>query len=129
MELPKLLWLILSARPQCGLRGVICETRGGRYKSLWSKLDPWHEKLLAKAYPAEFAGALYHVTWRGDQQEAIYEDEEDRRTYLEILAEVLERFHWFYYAYCLIGNHYHLVIETLEGNPQRSRVPCKWGSG
>ena len=72
----------------------------------------------------EFAGALYHVTWRGDQQEAIYEDEEDRRTYPEILAEVLERFHWFCYAYCLMGNHYHLVIETLEGNPQRSRVPC-----
>ncbi len=96
------------------------------YKSLWSKLDPWHKKLLAKAFPAEFAGALYHVTWWGDRQEAIYEDEEDRRIYLEILAEVLERFHWFCYAYCLTGNHYHFVIETLEGNPQRSRVPCKW---
>lgn len=59
---------------------------------------------------------MYHVTARGDRQEAIYEDDQDRRVYLEILGDVVERFRWICYAYCLMGNHYHLVIETLEGN-------------
>jgi REP element-mobilizing transposase RayT len=41
---------------------------------------------------------------------------EDHRAYLKILAEVVERFGWCCYAYCLMDNHYHLVIETLAGN-------------
>lgn len=71
---------------------------------------------MARPLRIEFAGALYHVTARGDRQEAIYEDDKDRQAYLDILGEVVERFHWHCYAYCLMGNHYHLVIETLEGN-------------
>ena len=71
---------------------------------------------MARPLRIEFPGALYHITSRGDRQEAIYEDDEDRRAYLEILGDVVERFGWLCYAYCLMGNHYHLVIETLEGN-------------
>ena len=71
---------------------------------------------MARPLRIEFPEALYHVTSRGDRQEAIYEDDEDRRAYLEILGDVVKRFHWRCYAYCLMGNHYHLVIETLEGN-------------
>jgi len=71
---------------------------------------------MARPLRIEFPGALYHVTSRGDRQEPIYEDDDDRRAYLEILGDVIERFHCFCYAYCLMGNHYHLVIETLEGN-------------
>lgn len=71
---------------------------------------------MARPLRIEFPGALYHVTSRGDRQEAICEDDEDRRAYLEILGDVVERFGWLCYAYCLMGNHYHLVIETLEGN-------------
>jgi len=71
---------------------------------------------MARPLRIEFPGALYHVTSRGDRQETIYDDDEDRRTYLEILGDVVERFDWLCYAYCLMGNHYHLVIETLEGN-------------
>ena len=71
---------------------------------------------MARPLRIEFDGALYHVTARGDRQEAIYEDDQDRRAYLEILGGVVKQFHWICYAYCLMGNHYHLVIETLEGN-------------
>ena len=71
---------------------------------------------MARPLRIEFAGALYHVTSRGGRREAIYEDDQDRRAYLKILSDVVQRFGWFCYAYCLMGNHYHLVIETLEGN-------------
>ena len=64
----------------------------------------------------EFAGALYHVTARGDRREPIYDDDEDRRAYLDILGEVVEDFNWICHAYCLMGNHYHLVVETPDGN-------------
>lgn len=75
-------------------------------------------KLRAMARPLriEYPGALYHVTSRGDRREAIYEDDEDRRNFLRILAEVISRFRWLCHAYCLMPNHYHLVVETPEGN-------------
>jgi putative transposase len=64
----------------------------------------------------EFAGALYHVTSRGDRREAIYEDDADRVQFLEILDGVIATFNWAGHAYCQMGNHYHLVIETPDGN-------------
>jgi len=64
----------------------------------------------------EFAGALYHVTSRGDRGEAIYEDDSDRIQFLEILGEVITTFNWVCHAYCQMGNHYHLVIETPDDN-------------
>jgi len=64
----------------------------------------------------EFAGALYHVTARGDGREAIYLDDGDRERYLDVLAQVCERFNWCCHAYCLMGNHYHLLIETPDAN-------------
>jgi len=64
----------------------------------------------------EFPGALYHVTSRGDRQEDIYLDDEDRRVYLDILKNVCERFNWVVHAYCLMSNHYHLLIETPDSN-------------
>lgn len=64
----------------------------------------------------EFPGALYHVESRGHRNEPIYEDDTDRETFLEILAEAVERFSWRCYAYCLMTNHYHLLIETPQAN-------------
>lgn len=64
----------------------------------------------------EFSGALYHVTARGDRQEAIYEDDEDRRRFLTTVGEVVEGWNWVCHAYCLMTNHYHLVLETPDGN-------------
>ena len=64
----------------------------------------------------EYAGALYHVTSRGNGQDDIYLNDEDRIDYLEVLREVGERFNWVIHAYCLMSNHYHILVETPDGN-------------
>jgi len=71
---------------------------------------------MARPLRIEYAGALYHVTSRGDRQETIFEDDQDRKAFLNVLGEVISRFRWRCHAYCLMGNHYHLMIETPEGN-------------
>ena len=71
---------------------------------------------MARPLRIEFENALYHVTSRGDGQEDIYMDDEDRLDYLGVLAEVCERFNWVLQAYCLMSNHYHLLIETPDSN-------------
>ncbi|MCF6336502.1 MAG: transposase [Gammaproteobacteria bacterium] len=71
---------------------------------------------MARPLRIEFSGALYHVTSRGDRREAIFEDDEDRQIFLYTLAEVVERFNWLCHAYCLMTNHYHLLVETPDGN-------------
>lgn len=64
----------------------------------------------------EFPNALYHVTSRGDRRENIYEDDEDREKFLELLDAVVANYNWLCHGYCLMSNHYHLIIETLDGN-------------
>jgi len=71
---------------------------------------------MARPLRIEYAGALYHVTSRGDRQEAIFDDDQHRTAFLNVLGEVISRFRWRCHAYCLMGNHYHLMIETPEGN-------------
>ena len=71
---------------------------------------------MARPVRLEFGGALYHVTSRGDRREAIYEDDADRIQFLDTLGQVVGQFNWRCHAYCLMGNHYHLVIETPDGN-------------
>jgi putative transposase len=56
------------------------------------------------------------VTSRGDRQEPIFEDDHDRTAFLKILGDVVSRFQWRCHAYCLMGNHYHLMIETPQAN-------------
>ena len=71
---------------------------------------------MARPLRIEFAGALYHVTARGDRQEDIYLDDADRQGFLSILEQVNNRFNWLVHAYCLMDNHYHLLVETLDSN-------------
>ena len=71
---------------------------------------------MARPLRIEFTGALYHVTSRGDRREPIFEDDEDRLRFLTVLAEVVERFNWLCHGYCLMTNHYHLVVETPDAN-------------
>jgi putative transposase len=67
----------------------------------------------------EYANALYHVTARGDRRENIYRDDNDREFWLEVLTRVCHRFNWVLHAYCQMHNHYHLVVETVEGHLSR----------
>lgn len=71
---------------------------------------------MARPLRIEFPGAIYHITSRGNAYQPIFMDDRDRKKFLEILSSAVERFTWVCHAYCLMGNHYHLVIETPEGN-------------
>ncbi len=71
---------------------------------------------MARPLRIEFRGALYHVTSRGDGREDIYLTDKDRVQYLDVLAQVCDRFNWVLHAYCLMSNHYHLLVETPDGN-------------
>ena len=67
---------------------------------------------MARPLRIEFAGALYHVTARGNARENIYGNDDDRRRFLSLLKAVVDRYDWYCHAYCLMDNHYHLLIET-----------------
>jgi len=64
----------------------------------------------------EIAGGLYHITARGDGREDIYRSDTDRLIWLDLFAEVCSRFNWICHAWCQMTNHYHLVVETADGN-------------
>ena len=74
---------------------------------------------MARPLRLEFPGAVYHVTSRGDRREPIFEDDEDRDAFLMVVAQATERFDAVVLAYCLMGNHYHVVIHTRRGNLSR----------
>ncbi len=67
----------------------------------------------------EYPGAVYHVTSRGDRREPIAKDDTDRAMFLEVLGQALARFDAQAWGYCLMGNHYHLVLHTREANLSR----------
>jgi REP element-mobilizing transposase RayT len=71
---------------------------------------------MARPLRLEFSGALYHVTSRGDRREDIFLCDDDRHDWLEVLGAVCERFNWVVHAFCQMTNHYHLLLETVDGN-------------
>jgi len=74
---------------------------------------------MARPLRIEFPGAVYHVTSRGNARRKIYRDDEDREAFLATLAWVAERFGWRCHAYCLMDNHFHLLLETPQPNLSR----------
>ena len=75
---------------------------------------------MARPLRLEFAGALYHVTARGNERKPIYRDERDRRRFLERLGAVAGGFYLRVHAYVLMRNHYHLLVETPAANLSRA---------
>jgi REP element-mobilizing transposase RayT len=71
---------------------------------------------MARPLRLEYPGALYHLTARGDNKAEIFLDNEDRNRFLKYLGIEVEQQRWICYAWCLMRNHYHLLIETPEGN-------------
>jgi REP element-mobilizing transposase RayT len=71
---------------------------------------------MARPLRLDFPGAVYHITARGDRQGLIFEDDADRATFIELLAREIKQQGWLLYAFCLLGNHYHLLLETPEPN-------------
>ncbi|MCP4752084.1 MAG: hypothetical protein GY866_14405 [Proteobacteria bacterium] len=71
---------------------------------------------MARPLRISFPGAFYHVTSRGNERKTIYKSRRDREKFLEYLAEVHERYSAIIHAYCLMTNHYHLLLETPDAN-------------
>jgi putative transposase len=71
---------------------------------------------MARPLRVEFPGATYHVMARGNERKAVYRDDQDRRRFLEALAEMVDRFAVRLHAYCLMPNHYHLLLDTPQAN-------------
>ena len=76
--------------------------------------------LMARKVRVEYAGAYYHVINRGNYRSFIFETEGTRKSFLKCLTEVCEATGWRVHAWCLMSNHYHLLIETPEPNCYRS---------
>lgn len=74
---------------------------------------------MARPLRIEYPGALYHITSRGNAGQKIFRSDKDRSVFQQLLGTVIERFHWLCHAWCFMDNHYHLVIETPEGNLSR----------
>lgn len=71
---------------------------------------------MARPLRIELAGGLYHVTSRGNQRQSIFLTDDDRQMWLDIFGSVCKRFNWVCHAWCQMTNHYHIVVETIEGN-------------
>lgn len=71
---------------------------------------------MARSPRGEIPGGVYHVTARGNRRQAIFLGDDDYAYFLRLATDVVTRLRWRWHAYCLLPNHYHLVIETPKGN-------------
>jgi REP element-mobilizing transposase RayT len=71
---------------------------------------------MARKLRVEYPGAIYHVMSRGDHREAVFRDDEDRERFLTTFGEACTKTGWQVQALCLMGNHFHLVVETPQPN-------------
>ena len=76
----------------------------------------WSSLCMARKVRVEFPGAIYHVMSRGDRGGDIFVDDVDRQEFLKTLAEACHKTAWEMHAYCLMRNHFHLVLETPNGD-------------
>ena len=71
---------------------------------------------MARKLRLQYPGAIYHVMNRGDRREPIFKDDTDRQRFLETLGETCLKTGWQVHAYCMMMNHFHLVVETPQAN-------------
>jgi putative transposase len=71
---------------------------------------------MARPLRIEYPEAVYHITSRGNEKKPVYKDDRDRDNFLTTLDKVNKRYNWLCHAYCLMDNHFHLLIETPDGN-------------
>lgn len=77
---------------------------------------------MARPLRINYPGAFYHITARGNEQKDIFKSKRDRIKFLEYLESSSERYDAVIHAFCLMNNHYHLLLETPAGNlPQIMR--------
>jgi putative transposase len=71
---------------------------------------------MARPLRVEFPGAIYHLTSRGNARQKVFFTDTDRELFLNTLARVASGYGWICHAYCLMANHYHLLVETPKPN-------------
>ena len=71
---------------------------------------------MARPLRVEFSGAIYHLTSRGNARQKVFFTDTDRELFLDTLSQVVSRYGWICHAYCLMANHYHLLVETPKAN-------------
>jgi putative transposase len=71
---------------------------------------------VARKLRVQYPGAVYHVMNRGDHREPIFRSTKDREVFLQTLGQACEKTDWQIHAWCLMSNHFHLVIETPRAN-------------
>jgi REP-associated tyrosine transposase len=72
--------------------------------------------VMARPLRIEYPGAIYHVLSRGDRRQAVARNDADRNRFLDLLERTCKRTGWEIHAYCLMSNHFHLVVETPREN-------------
>lgn len=71
---------------------------------------------MARPLRIEYPGAMYHLTSRGNARAAIFCDDADRLEFLGVLGNIVEQYNWCCHSYCLMDNHYHVLVETPDAN-------------
>src|SRR5271157_2774247 len=71
---------------------------------------------MARKLRLQYPGAVYHLMSRGDRQERVFLEDADRQLFLSTLGEACAKTDWQVHAYCLMNNHFHLVVETPKAN-------------
>lgn len=99
-------------------RDLLACSGSGLYFWPWL-IEPCYLAHMARPLRIEYEGAVYHITSRGNARERIFFTDSDREAFLEILDQVAERYGWICHAYCLMTNHYHLLVETPNANLSR----------
>jgi putative transposase len=74
---------------------------------------------MARPLRLDHAGAVWHVTSRGNERREVFRDADDRDQFLSVLSRCVRTFRWRVHAYVLMGNHYHLLLETPEAGLSR----------
>jgi REP element-mobilizing transposase RayT len=88
---------------------------------------------MARPLRIEFDGAIYHVTFRGNERKPIFQSDADRRRLLESMAQARDLYQTRIFLVCLMPNHVHLLLETPRGNLSALRnssafiAPRRWG--
>ncbi len=96
--------------------------QGSRGASLYVALalDSLCSGLQSRGVPRQlriqYPGAMYHVMSRGNRRQEIFLDDVDRQDFLKTLAEACQKTGWQVHAYCMMSNHYHVVLETPDAN-------------
>jgi REP element-mobilizing transposase RayT len=102
------------------LQSPVGEHQGQEHQGQSLTIDRWPlvcwQSPMSRKVRVEFEGAVYHVMARGNERKPTFRDDRDRERFWDALREATERFGLLVHAYCLMPNHYHLVIETLRAN-------------